>query len=85
MAEDTFALAVAVQALAARQRVLSIALRHALAVLAVSQADRVRARIIETIETDAAGPVMAIPEVDEATADELSGILSALGSVARGS
>ena len=77
--QDSFETAVAVRALQARHKVLSIALQKVLKLLTSEQASRcsesLRARVQELTSPALA---VAIPEVDEATAGELSAMLSAL-------
>ena len=79
--QDSFETAVAVRALAARHEVLSIALQEVLKLLTPEQAslccESLRARV-QVLTTSALAGAVAIPEVDEAMASELSAMLFAL-------
>lgn len=77
--QDSFELAVAIQALNARHEVLSIALQEALRVLSQEQAGQcaaaIRARVDALVGST---PSLAVPQTDEAWALEVSAILDAL-------
>ena len=82
--QDSFELAVAIQALTARHEVLSIALQEALRTLTPDQADHCAAAIRSRVEAlVAAAPTLAMPVADEALAQELSRFLGALGPLQR--
>lgn len=77
--QDSFEIAVAVRALAARHEVLSMAVQEILKVLTPEQVtlchDSIRARVQASTSPALA---VTIPAVDEAVASELSAMLSAL-------
>jgi hypothetical protein len=78
-AQDSFEIAVAVRALAARHEVLSIALQEALKLLTPAQASRCNDSILARVAAlTSPALAVAIPAVDEALAGELSAMLSAL-------
>ena len=78
--QDSFELAVAIQALTARHEVLSIALQEVLRTLSKAQAGQcavaIRGRVADYIRDT---PALAVPQADEAVASELSKVLFALG------
>ncbi len=78
--QDSFELAVAIQALTARHEVLSIALQEALRTFSKSQADQcavaIRGRVADYVRDS---PALTVPQADEAVANELSKVLLALG------
>ncbi len=82
--QDTFELAVAIQALTARHEVLSIAVQESLRALSKAQADQCAAAIrarVQALATSA--PLLAIPQADEAIAKELSAVLGVLESASQ--
>lgn len=79
--QDSFELAIAIQALTARHEVLSIALQESLRVMTKAQADQCTAAIRTRVQAlAAAAPLMAIPQADEGIAQELAAVLSVLES-----
>jgi len=79
--QDTFELAVAIQALAARHEVLTIAVQESLRAMDKTHADLCVAAIRARVQALAASaPLLAIPQADEAIAQELSAVLGALDS-----
>ncbi len=77
--QDSFELAVALQALSARHEVLSIALQEALRTLTKTQADQCAAAVRARVEALAGATLLlAVPQADEASLAELSAILDAL-------
>lgn len=77
--QDTFELAIAIQAVTARHEVLSIALQEALRTLSKAQANQCAAAIRVRVQALAASaPLLAIPQADEAIAQELSAVLGVL-------
>jgi vesicle coat complex subunit len=82
--QDTFELAVAIQALTARHEVLTIAVQESLRALSKTQADQCAAAIRARVQgLAAAAPLMAIPQADAAIAHELSAVLGVLDGVGR--
>jgi len=79
--QDTFELAVAIQALTARHEVLTIAVQESLRAMSKAQADQCAAAIRTRVQAlAAAAPLLAIPQADEAIAQELSAVLGVLES-----
>lgn len=77
--QDSFELAVAIQALTARHEVLTIAVQESLRTLSMGQADQCTAAIrarVQALATSA--PLLAIPQADEAIAQELTAVLGVL-------
>ncbi len=82
--QDTFELAVAIQALTARHEVLTIAVQESMRMLRKAQADQcaeaIRTRVLALATV---APLMAIPQADEAIAKELSAVLGVLGGASQ--
>jgi hypothetical protein len=82
--QDTFELAVAIQTLTARHEVLTIAVQESLRTLSEDQANQCTAAIRARVEALAASaPLLAIPQADEAIAQELAAVLGALDDTRR--
>lgn len=79
--QDTVDLAIRLEALAARQEVLSIALREVLGALPPSTRTGLSGRLRDAVQAFVdSRPVTLIPQADEAIAEEIAALLHALSS-----